>query len=574
MERRLAAILVADVVGYSRLMGEDEEGTLASLSHLRKDLIEPLIAEHHGRVVKLMGDGILVEFASVVDAVNCAVVWQKDMAEEDLRFRIGVNIGEIIIEDGDIYGNGVNVAARLEPLADPGGICLSGSVHDEVKHKLKLVFEDLGEQTVKNIEEPVRAYRVVLDGGVDMTPRTPDATPAKPSGKPSVAVLPFDSMSEDPEQESFVDGVTEDIITALSRTRWYDVTARNSTFTYKGKSPDVRDVGKALGVNYVLEGSVRKSGNKMRITVQLIDAATGNHVWADRYDRGADDEFALQDEIARRVSSALNERIWQDVAQNFGQKAAEDYVAYDYAFSGIKLIHKIDPIAVVQAEEYLLKALEFDPDLFPGNLGLGFCKLATWTFWGDEAGTALEEAERYAKKVLDIAPDDANIYRLLSRIYSNKEMYEESWRCVERALSINPNDGDIIANRGSYHLFQGDFDEATIWFDEVLELHADTPFTVDIMRFWKALTSFVAKDYEAAVTLLGSVTDLEFIKAELLCACHASLGQDDKAQSNCRSVLEVQPEFRLSNIGLWKSFRQQADRQHLYDALLKSGLPD
>jgi TolB-like protein len=210
-----------------------------------------------------------------------------------------------------------------------------------------------------------------------MTPRTPDATPAKPSGKPSVAVLPFDSMSEDPEQESFVDGVTEDIITALSRTRWYDVTARNSTFTYKGKSPDVRDVGKALGVNYVLEGSVRKSGNKMRITVQLIDAATGNHVWADRYDRGADDEFALQDEIARRVSSALNERIWQDVAQNFGQKAAEDYVAYDYAFSGIKLIHKIDPIAVVQAEEYLLKALEFDPDLFPGNLGLGFCKLAT-----------------------------------------------------------------------------------------------------------------------------------------------------------------------------------------------------
>jgi len=377
LERRLAAILVADVVGYSRLMGEDEEGTLASLSHLRKDLIEPLIAEHHGRVVKLMGDGILVEFASVVDAVNCAVVWQKDMAEEDLRFRIGVNIGEIIIEDGDIYGNGVNVAARLEPLADPGGICLSGSVHDEVKHKLKLVFEDLGEQTVKNIEEPVRAYRVVLDGGVDMTPRTPDATPAKPSGKPSVAVLPFDSMSEDPEQESFVDGVTEDIITALSRTRWYDVTARNSTFTYKGKSPDVRDVGKALGVNYVLEGSVRKSGNKMRITVQLIDAATGNHVWADRYDRGADDEFALQDEIARRVSSALNERIWQDVAQNFGQKAAEDYVAYDYAFSGIKLIHKIDPIAVVQAEEYLLKALEFDPDLFPGNLGLGFCKLAT-----------------------------------------------------------------------------------------------------------------------------------------------------------------------------------------------------
>ena len=572
MERRLAAILVADVVGYSRLMGEDETGTLARLSRLRKERIEPLISEHRGRVVKLMGDGILAEFASVVDAVNCAVVWQSHLAEEALRFRIGVNLGDVIVEDGDIYGNGVNVAARLEALAEPGGICLSGTVHDEVKYKLKLDFEDLGERLLKNIDEPVRIYRVVPSGGADAIPGA-EAARLNETGKPSVAVLPFDNMSGDPEQEFFVDGMTEDVIAALSRNRRFDVTARNSTFAYKGASPDVRDVAKALGVSHVLEGSVRKAGDRVRITVQLIDAATGNHVWADRYDRKIDDEFAVQDEVARRVSSALTERIWQDVARNIGQKRQETYGPYDFAFRAIELLHRLDPDAIAQAEDYLGKALDLDPDLYPGHLALGFCCLIRWCFWGDPTGTVMEKATRHAMKLQDIAPDDAQTYRLLSRVYNSKEMYDEAWECVERALSIDPNDGDIIANRGVYHLFQGEFDDAVGWFDKVLDLHVDTPHTVDIMRYWKALASFAVADYAAAVAMLASVTGLDFVKTELLCACHARMGQDEKAREKSAAIVRARPEFRLTDIGLWKSFHREADRKHLFDALRMAGLP-
>ena len=572
MERRLAAILVADVVGYSRLMGEDEIGTLARLSRLRKERIEPLISAHRGRVVKLMGDGILAEFASVVDAVNCAVAWQNHLAEEALRFRIAVNLGDVIVEDGDIYGNGVNVAARLEALAEPGGICLSGTVHDEVKHKLKLDFEDLGERLLKNIDEPVRIYRVVPDGGADAIPRA-GAARLKETGKPSLAVLPFDNMSGDPEQEFFVDGMTEDIITALSRDRRFDVTARISTFAYKGASPDVREVAKALGVSHVLEGSVRKGGERVRITVQLIDAATGNHVWADRYDRKIDDEFAVQDEVARRVSSALTERIWQDVARNIGQKRQETYGPYDFAFRATELLHRLDPDAIAPAEDYLGKALDLDPDLLPGHLGLGFCCLIGWCFWGDPTGTLMEKAYRHALKLRDIAPDDAQTYRLLSRVYNSKEMYDEAWECVERALSINPNDGDIIANRGVYHLFQGEFHDAVGWIDKVLDLHADTPHTVDIMRYWKALASFCVADYAAAVAWLGSITGLDFVKTELLSACHARLGQDEKARSESAVILRARPGIRLTDIGLWKSFHREADRKHLFDALRSAGLP-
>ena len=586
MERRLVAILAADVVGYSRLMGEDEAGTLSTLSRLRKDLIEPLIAEHSGRVVKLMGDGILAEFASVVDAVSCAVAWQSGVSGSDhvpdLRFRIGVNLGDVIFEDGDIYGNGVNVAARLEGLAEPGGICLSGAVHGEVRNKLALEFEDLGEQSVKNIAEPVRAYRVVQNGGADIArpdiarpdiaPQA-DAEPLEQTGKPSIAVLPFDNMSGDPEQEFFVDGITEDIITALSRSRWYDVTARISTFAYKGASPDVREVARALGVNYVLEGSARTGGGRVRITVQLIDAATGNHVWADRYDRKLGDDFAIQDEIAQRVSSILSERIWQDVARNIRQKHQDTYGPYDYAFRAIELLHRLDPDDVALAEDHLAKALALDPDLLPGHLGLGFCYLLDWLFWGDPSGLALDRAYRHALKLQEIAPNDAQTYRLLSRVYNAKGMYDESWRCVERALGIDPNDGDIIANRGVFHLFKGEFDEATGWFDKVLDLHADTPHTVDIMRYWKSLACFGAGDYPAAVGLLRSFPGLDFVKNQLFSACYARMGQDDEARSRSQAVIRARPGLRLSEIGLWQAFRRDADRRHLFDALRAAGLP-
>jgi adenylate cyclase len=309
VERRLAAILAADVAGYSRLMGVDEEGTLAALKAIRRDLVDLKIKEHRGRIVKTTGDGVLVEFASVVDAVRCAVEVQRDMAERNadvpadkrIEFRVGINVGDIISDDNDIYGDGVNVAARLEALAEPGGICVSRVVRDQVRDKLDFAFDDTGEQQVKNIARPVRVYRV----GARVSGSPAGETPAVPAlalpEKPSIAVLPFQNLSGDSEQEYFADGIVEDIITALSRNRAFFVISRNTTFTYKGPAVDVAKVARELGVRYVLEGSVRRAGNRVRITAQLIDAANGHHLWADRYDREMADVFAVQDEIARTI---------------------------------------------------------------------------------------------------------------------------------------------------------------------------------------------------------------------------------------------------------------------------------
>jgi TolB-like protein len=570
MERRLAAILAADVVSYSRLMGADEVGTLARLNKLRKERIEPVIADHRGRVFKLMGDGILVEFASVVDAVNCAVAWQVGAAKESLRFRIGINLGDVMFEDGDIFGNGVNVAARLEALADPGGICLSGNVHDEVRAKLDFSFEDMGSQTVKNIAEPVRAYRVVMDTPAQA--EAPRPVP-RPSEKLGVAVLPLNSMSSDATQDAFAEGITEDIITALSRSYVFDVTARHSTFAYKGKSPDIREVGLALGVNYVLEGSVRQARGRARITVQLIEAKTGNHVWAERYDRTLDDEFAVQDEIAQRVSSILMERIWQDVARTIGQKDRRDYGVFDYLYRGVDLLHRLDPVAMAEAENYFQAALELEPNQFMGHLGMGFC-YTTHSFWGDPDEIFLTKAHGHGLHLAQIAPDASQTWRLLSRTYSGMGKWDEAWSCVQRALSLDPNDGDIIGNRGVCHIFHGEPATAIEWLDKVLELHSDTPQTLDIMRYWKALALFTATDFGAAAILLRSVSGHDFIRAELMAACHARLGQIDEARSEAAAALSMYPALRVADIRLWKSFRNEADRQNLVGALRESGLPD
>lgn len=567
MERRLAAILAADVVGYSRLMGADEAGTMALLAALRRDRVEPLIAEHRGRVFKLMGDGILAEFPSVVDAVSCAVAWQEAVAGAGLQFRIGVNLGDVIVEAGDVYGNGVNIAARLEALADPGGVCLSGAVHAEIRRKLDLAFEDMGERRVKNIEEPVRAYRVVLGSRAPVAP-----VPRVAAAKPAVAVLPFNNMSGDPEQEFFADGTTEDIITALSRTRWFEVTARNSTFAYKGKSPDIREVAQTLGVGYVLEGSVRKGGNRARITVQLIDAATGNHIWAERYDRGLDDVFAVQDEIAQRISSALTERVWQDIARNLGAKDPAEYGAWDFAIRGVEFLHRVEPDAVDEAEKLFNRAHELDPDNHVAHIGLGFCHVI-WASWADPDGSRLERAHGHGLRLLEIAPDDAQTYRLLSRVHQTMGRPEEAWACVERALRINPNDGDIIGNRAVYHLFDGDFPQAIEWLDMVLELHGDTPHTMDIMRYWKALALFGAKDYRASMTLLSQLTGVKFLKTKLQVLCQAMMGDVAGARAATGELLKAHPEMRISDTGLWKAFRQEADRAHFRTAMREAGYP-
>jgi len=333
MERRLAAILIADVYGYTRLMGEDEAGTLRRLTALREQVLQPLIAEHTGRIVKLMGDGLLVEFPSIVDAVGCAVAWQavvveheKEQPEADrLIFRIGVNLGDVLVDGDDIYGDGVNIAARLESLAEPGGICLSGDAYRQVRGKVDVGFEDIGLKEVKNVAEPLRVFRVAIE-------RPPSVAATKPQplpDRPSIAVLPFDNMSQDPEQEYLADGISEDLITALSKVRWFFVIARNSTFTYKGQAVEVTQVAKELGVRYVIEGSVRKAGSRVRVTAQLIDATTGRHVWAERYDRDLADIFELQDEMTQTIVAAVEPELGAAECERAVHKPPESLDAWE-----------------------------------------------------------------------------------------------------------------------------------------------------------------------------------------------------------------------------------------------------
>jgi TolB-like protein/class 3 adenylate cyclase len=380
VERRLAAILAVDVAGYSRLMEADEEGTLFALRALRRDLADPKIAEHRGRIVKTTGDGLLAEFASVVDAVRCAVDLQRAMAERNadippakrIEFRIGIHQGDIIVEDGDIFGDGVNLAARLEGLAEPSGICVSGRVHADVAGKLDVGFEDLGEQQLKNISRPVRVFRAQL-GAPKPAAETPSALPLP--DKPSIAVLPFQNMTGDAEQEYFVDGMVEEITTAISRLPWLFVIARNSSFTYKGKAIDVKQVARELGVRYVLEGSVRKAGNRVRITGQLIDTASSAHIWADRFDGALDDIFELQDQVAASVVGAIEPKLRQSEIERATRKPTESLDAYDLYLRALAQIQKYTRPSRDAAIALLKKALAIDPSYAPAAAAIGWCRM-------------------------------------------------------------------------------------------------------------------------------------------------------------------------------------------------------
>jgi len=394
VERKLAAIFAGDVAGYSRLMGVDEEGTLHQLKAHRKDLVDPKITEHRGHIVKTTGDGMLVEFVSVVDAVRCAVEIQRGMLERNvdvpadrrIEFRIGINVGDIISDDNDIYGDGVNVAARLEALAEPGGIFVSRNVHDQVRDKLSFGFEDMGEQMVKNIARPIGIHRVSLaESTTEASLGAP--TIAKPeraaSQRPSIAVLPFANMSGDPEQEYFADGISEDIITGLSKLRWFFVIARNSSFIYKGKSIDIKRVARELGVRYVLEGSVRKGGNRLRITAQLIDAETGNHIWADRYDGDLTDVFALQDAITEKVVAAIEPKLLQAEGIRSQSHSPEDLGAWEMVSQANSLFWRLTKAEGEAAIAILKQAVERYPDYAPAHsmyagihdAGVGLCRL-------------------------------------------------------------------------------------------------------------------------------------------------------------------------------------------------------
>jgi len=465
--RRLAAILAADVAGYSRLMGADEEGTHERLKALRRELLDPKIAEHHGRVVKSTGDGVLVEFPSVVDAVRCAVAVQQAMperntgigAESRIELRIGINLGDVIVEPDDLYGDGVNIAARIEALADAGGVFVSNTVHDHVRDRLPFVFEDLGEQQVKNIARPVRVYRVR-----DAVAKSPLALPSPVlplPDRPSIAVLPFANMSGDPEQEYFADGMVEEIITALSRIRWLFVIARNSSFTYKGQTIEVKQVGCELGVRYVLEGSVRKAGGRVRITAQLIDAITGAHLWADRFDGSLEDVFELQDKVASSVAGVIEPALQAAEAARSSDRRIIDLTAYDLylrAFALVAPSNRRAPDALRLLEQAIVHNPHYGPAL---ALAAVCCSVLVSDGRSEDPDIDTARGLDFARRALEVASDDPGV---LVNIAASSSYFGEDigsmTALVDRALALNPSFARAWRISGTLRIWAGQPDIA------------------------------------------------------------------------------------------------------------------
>jgi adenylate cyclase len=455
--RRLAAILAADVAGYSRLMGVDEEGTHERLQAHFRELVNPKITEHRGRTVKNTGDGFLAEFPSVVDAVRCAVEVQRGMADREpevreerrIRFRIGINLGDVIVEEHDIFGDGVNVAARLEGLAEPGGICVSRMVRDNVRDKLNLAFEDMGEQQVRNIARPVRVYRVGPARPIEQTlPASPPPLPLP--DKPSIAVLPFANLSGDPEQEYFADGMVEEITTALSCIRWLFVIARNSSFTYKGRAVDVKQVARELGVRYVLEGSVRKGGSRVRITGQLIDTTSGAHIWADRFDGALDDIFELQDQVASSVAGAIEPKLRQSEIERATRKPTENLDAYDLYLRALAQFHKLTPEGGDEALRLLQQALRLDPGyaLAAGLVGW-CCVYQRAQGWGPASDAEIAESVGLARQAIELGRDDPDaLWMAAWTIGGVAGEHAAAAEAIDRALALNPNSAHAWMAKG------------------------------------------------------------------------------------------------------------------------------
>jgi len=586
MPRRLAAILAADVVGYSRLMEKDEAGTLAALKCHRAEVVDPLIAEHGGRIVKLMGDGALVEFASVVDAVACAVAVQEDMAErnaaadEDKRIvlRIGINLGDVVVEGDDIYGDGVNVAARLEALAEPGGIALSGYAHDQVEGKVEVSFEDTGEHELKNIARPIRVFRV----NAKHAPAgpAPASAPLPLPDKPSIAVLPFTNMSGDPEQEYFSDGITADLITELSRFRELFVIARNSSFHYKRQLPDRPDVGRELGIQYVVEGSVRKAGNRVRITAQLVEAASGTHLWAERYDRDLDDVFAVQDEVVRAIVGNLAIRLEDEQVEVARRKLPEDLRAYDWWLRGKRCLDLATPEATRDAHSLFGKAVEIDPDYARGYAGLAEATYSRAFYpplpkpFGDMVEDALVPAERAV--LLD--DTDSRPHVILGWVCMFRREFDRARRHFDLSNSLNPNDADAIMQRACALALLGDTDAAVDQAQLAVRLN---PYHPGWYLEFLCIVNFCARRYETVLATAALARDTYPSSPAYRAAASAYLGRVEEARQHGQALIaRLQPlwdwpsNVSLSDYAEYLSqvlpFRRREDANHLLEGLQRA----
>lgn len=583
MERRLTAILAADVVGYSRLMGADEVGTLGHLKRLRAEVIEPKITESHGRIVGSAGDSLLVEFASAVHAVRCAVEAQEELAAhnaslpEDKRmtFRMGVNLGDVIAQDDTIYGDGVNIAARLEKLAEPGGVCVASNVYEQVKGKLDYAYADLGSHQVHNIVEAVRAYRVsrakpAAASSTRVALRLPE--------KPSIAVLPFDNMSGDPEQGYFADGMVEEIITALSRTRWLFVIARNSSFTYKGRAVDIKQVGRELGVRYVLEGSVRKAASRVRITGQLIDATTGAHLWADRFDGGLEDVFDLQEEVARSVVGAIAPKLEQAEIERAKRKPTEHLDAYDYYLRGIASLHQLTRESTANALQLFYEAIELDPEFASAYGMAAFCAvIRKANGWMADREQETVETERLALKAVDLGRDDAVALSLggeaLAFVVGD---YNSGAAFIDRALALNPNLATAWLFSGWVRADLGDTEAALQRLATAIRMSPVDPFMFDMLNAVAMAHLFAGRFEEASSWAERSLREKPDFLASLrfAAASYALAGRTEDAQKVVSRILALDPGERISNLADVVSIRRAADMALFSEGLRKAGLPE
>jgi adenylate cyclase len=585
--RRLAAILAADVAGYSRLMGEDEEGTLAALKAIRRELTDPKIKEHRGRIVKTTGDGVLVEFASVVDAVRCAVEVQRDMALRNagtpeakrIEFRIGINLGDIIIDGRDIFGDGVNVAARLEALAEPGGICVSRVVRDQVRDKLDFGFEDRGEQQVKNIARPVRVFdvRSATAPSPIVAPDLPAAAPLPLPEKPSIAVLPFQNLSGDPEQEYFADGIVEDIITALSRNRAFFVISRNTTFTYKGPAVDVARVARELGVRYVLEGSVRRAGNRVRITAQLIDAASGRHLWADRYDRELADVFAVQDEIAQTITGELAPGIIAAEIQQARRKDPSQLDAWDRTMRAHWHIRRFTRVDLAEARRLLEEAVTIDPTNATAFADLAFANHFEAVFgWGEDVPLSFARCGEAARRAVAIDDGDASAQTALAIYDLFSGRHEEARRRLRRALDLDANSVFARGYLATSYAFAGDYEPAVSHGEEAIRLSPRDPLLIiwHLCQGWAAL---LAERYPEAVAFATEAVEAnpEFPDVyAVLAAAHGHLANAAAARAALHELLRRMPGLTISDERLNRPFGSAAQRDHFLAGLRKAGLPE
>jgi adenylate cyclase len=585
----LAAVLAADVAGYSRLMGSSEEQTLAQLKALRRTLVDPTIADHRGRIVKTTGDGMLVEFASAVDAVRCAADIQREMVKqnadvpEDLRieFRIGIHVGDIIIDDDDIFGDGVNIAARLEGIAEPGGVCLSDDAHRQIRGKVDLLFDDIGEQNLKNIAEPMRAWRMRHSGdGVPEGPSNP--SPMRRShalalpDKPSIVVLPFDNMSAEPGQDYLADGIVEAITATLSCIRSFFVIARSSAFTYKGRATNVREIGRELGVAYLLEGSVQKAGNRLRITVQLIETEGGAHVWSSRYDGTIDEFFDLEDRITQQVAGALQPSIRAAEIERSRRKRPQDLSSYDYTMRAMPHVWALEKDESAKALKLLERALKIDPE-YPLALALaGWCHAQRSVYnWADDLAASQSTARTLAEHAANLSGDDPLILAVLGTVHTFVRNYGTARVLLERALALDPNCAWAWSRLAWVENYADQPQEAIESFERALRLSA-----IDPMNFnnYAGLGSAheILQDYDNAAALyrraLLERPNASWIYRNLASTLSGS-GRIDEARQAFAEMLRSYPDLTISKFKQAMVFSGPTlDR--MAENLRKLGLPE